>query len=517
MNLDQKINALSNPDLYPSQPDTVEVRQTHASAVFLAGDLVYKLKKPVDFGFLNYSTLERREQMCHAEVALNRRLSSGIYLGVSRLAATNGGVEIDGTGPTVDVVVRMKRLSDTDSLNARIGLDSITTAQISAAARKIASFHAAAARGVEIDTYGTPESISRNVNENFQQTQEFVNLTISKTQFDEIQAYASDFLRTNQEVFAERISSGHICDGHGDLRTDHVYFNSDVNIIDCIEFSDRLRYGDVAADTGFLLMDLDAMNRPDLAAELINAYVAAGGDNLEPVDLFYRCYRAYVRGKVAALETIGDVLDPDRQHQAQRDARRYFQLAHRYTHGALRPRLVLLSGFTGTGKSTLAEQLADVLPAHIISSDIVRKKLAGDNPDTRHIVPPGTGIYSPEMTDCVYDELLRKATRYLKRNQTVIVDASWLSRNHREAANATAIETKSQFLFVECVAPPDVVRERLANRDTESDRVSDGRWEIYQSQQLSADPVTEFASREHLVVDTTGSALSQIDTVLASL
>jgi predicted kinase len=273
----------------------------------------------------------------------------------------------------------------------------------------------------------------------------------------------------------------------------------------------------VASDTGFLAMDLDALNRPDLSDRLIATYVESSGFDLAPVLDFYRCYRAIVRGKVASFRLGEPDMTENERERVAREARRYFHLAQRYAAGQRGPRLIVMSGLTGTGKSTLARALAEVLPADVIDSDTTRKRLAGLEPGSRQEPGFEGGIYSREMSNKVYEALLDRAATSLARGSTVILDATYLRRDDRQRARELARDTGARLFFAGCDAPQAAVRERLEARSRDPERVSDGRWEIYTAQRKEFEPFDDIDDPELVRVDTLEPLGKQLESVLARL
>ena len=511
------VEALKQPEIYPSQPESVEFIETHASAVFIAGADVYKLKKQVDFGFLDYSTLPQRRLMCHLEVQFNRRLAPDVYLGVEELVQDGERVSLGGRGDVVDYLVHMRRLPDDATLASLVDRDAVSHRDIDRIARRIATFHQRALRGPEVDRWGLPAAIEQNVEENFEQVQPYLGRSIPVATFERIVHYAREFLVEQRGLLNQRVLDGLTRDGHGDIRADHVYLLDEVTIVDCIEFNDRLRYGDVATDVGFLAMDLDARNRPDLSDRLISSYTAASGFDVEPVLDFFRCYRAFVRGKVASFRLEQEGLDDAGRSDVRREARRYFHLAHRYAAADRGSRLILMNGLTGTGKSTLARALAGVLPAEVIDSDSTRKRLAGLSPTERDPSGYGEGIYSAAMTEKVYRELLVRAGKLLARGQTVILDATYTGRADRQQARELAQEFGAEFLIAQCEVAEDVARSRLLTRVDDPASVSDGRWEIYLAQRDTADPLDRAEEPVTRRIDTGRPMDSQVESLLLRL
>ncbi len=323
--------ALLNPAIYPERPREVEFSETHISLLFFTEDYVYKVKKPVDFGFLDFTDLEKRRFFCHQEVELNRRLSTNVYLGVVEISEENGGISLDGRGEVIEYAVKMRRISDDLLMSRLIEEGKVTERMIAGVAEKLTDFYSVADTNEEISSYGKPERIRQDTDENFHQTRTYIGLTISSRAFEAIQGATNSFLREKGASFERRIAEGKIRDCHGDLRSEHIYLGDEILIIDCIEFNRRFRYTDVAADIGFLAMDLDYRGRRDLSKHLIDSYIRMSGDRdvLEVLDL-YKCYRAYVRGKVESFRLDDQNISPHEKEEALRRARRFFRLSNGY-------------------------------------------------------------------------------------------------------------------------------------------------------------------------------------------
>ena len=513
------IQALLSPDAYPHPTDGIELLQTHVSYLFFAGDFVYKVKKPLDLGFLDFTTLEPRQHFCQEELRLNRRLCQGTYLDVVPVTFVDGEAKIDAKGTVVDYAVKMRRLPEEGMMTGLLERDAVASDQLALLAQVIADFHASSERSDEIDRLGGLKTAIGNWQENFEQTQSYVGRTIHQGQFKEIQAFVEDVAEEDEDLFALRVHEGRARDGHGDLRADAVCFLDDgVCIFDCIEFNERFRFSDVAADIAFLAMDLEYRGRRDLSDELMGRYLAATMDSTLPLMLpFYKCYRAYVRGKVDGFQLDQPAIGEAQKRQVAEGARRYFELAHSYATQD-RPRVLIVTiGVTGSGKSYLANALAARLGAVILSSDVVRKRLLGIEPTERRIDPIDAGIYSPELTEQTYQALLDQARPWLEQGKPVILDASYLTRAHRRAALSLAAKTDARFLALECAANEALVRERLSDRRGEERVVSDGRWEVYQSQQERREPVDELPVGSRMLVETAAPLNEQIDSVLAQL
>lgn len=506
------------------------LEETHISWVFLGEREVWKVKKPVDLGFLDFTTLESRRAACAAEVRLNRRLAPDVYLGVVPIVAdsrgrhrigpsASSGVDAlepvdDAVAEVVDWAVHMRRLDHADRADRRLENGRLDAEDLSRVARILADFHATARVDAATARFGTAESIEVNVRENFEQGQRTIDHYLRREQVEEIQAWQMAFLDAHDARFDDRRASGRVRDGHGDLRLEHVYLRGDeIRIIDCIEFNERFRFADICADIAFLAMDLTWHGRPDLAERFLAAYARHSGDyELYPLVDFYESYRAFVRGKIAAFVAASDT-DPRRRARARVEARRYYLLALAAERRTLvPPRVIAVGGVIASGKSTIADHLGAALAAPVVDSDRTRKQLLGVDP-TRPVEEPAfAGAYAPSRSEAVYDEVLHRADAVLRSRRSVVIDASFRARAARAAAADLARRHHVPFTFVECRAAPEVCRQRLARR-AESASVSDGRLAIFDDFVARFEPVDELGPDEHLVVDTA----KDLDSTLAGL
>jgi hypothetical protein len=515
---------LSQPTCYPHQPAHVEVVQTHISVVFLAGEVVYKLKKPVRFSFLDYSTLALRRHYCEEEVRLNRRLAPTVYLGVVPILYTGDAYRVQETvdlrhAVVVDYLVKMRRLPQDRTLDALIAADRITKEGIHALARRLVHFHRTAATG-DAAVFGAPAVIWQALADNFQETVSFVGHTISDKQYALIQDFSHLFFIEHQELFKQRISQGCVREGHGDLRCEHIYFlHEGITIVDCIEFSPRLRTCDVASELAFLAMDLELNGAPGLAAELVHTYaVHAADENFLRLLPFYQCYRAYVRGKVESLKSQEPEVPPADQERARRQARRAFRLASRYARGAPAPALVVVCGRIGTGKSTVARLLSEQTGFAVLSSDVVRKRLAGLLPTAHVGAAYGAGIYSEDFTRRTYAALRTQAAEELRAGRGVIVDATCKRPEDRRALLELAGCLHVPILFLECRASPAEVERRLRERERRGDTASDATWAIALQEQHDFPAFADIPEQYHLIIDTeqdVEDALTRVEERLA--
>jgi aminoglycoside phosphotransferase family enzyme/predicted kinase len=506
---------LSRPSAYPVAPASVELVETHISWVFLAGSHVYKLKKPVDLGFLDFRTLDQRRRACEAEVALNERLAPGVYLGVVPVCRAAGQCRLGGPGEVVDWAVHMTRLPDDRRADNLVTQGKLGGEHVDALARRLAAFHAQATCDEHTAQFGRVEVVLGNVAENFAQTRALVDRYLPRVELDELERRQTACVRARADLFDRRIAQGRVRDGHGDLRLEHVYFrDGGIDIVDCIEFSERFRFGDVCADIAFLSMDLAWRGRVDLAERLLAGYAQETNDfDLYALVDFYESYRAHVRAKVSSLVARDPAVGPALRERADREVRRYLLLALSAGRPALLPPcLVCVCGIIASGKSNVAALVANELSAPVVEADRTRKHLLGVAPSTHLDEPPWRGAYDPALTDRVYAEILRCAGVVLDSGRAVVVDASFRSRDWRRKALVLAGSRNVPPLFIECRVPPEVARERLLLRETTS-VVSDARLPIYDEFRAQFDPLDELPAAAHLVVDTQGPPMESLRVV----
>jgi len=490
--LQRIIQAMSLPDFYPHKPGSVEVIQTHISVVFIAGDLVYKIKKPVNFGFLNFSSLSKRRHYCHQEVVLNSRFSEGVYQGVVSIYRDEGRFNLEARGEEIEVAVLMRRIPEDRIMINMLEQDLVTLDMLDQLAQRLSELHRKARTSSTIASYGSIPVIYQNVRENFAQTERFIPETISKRRYEEIASLSYGFLADHADLFSKRVQQGFIRDCHGDLRLDHVVFGEKIMLIDCIEFNDRFRFGDIASDLSFLLMDLDDKAYPGFSRRIQEQYAAVSRDpDIVKLLPFYKSYRAFVRGKVHsfALEEP-EISQEDRADHAER-AKNYFRLSSTYLNPAPPPALIITFGFTGVGKSYIAAKAAQRLGTQVIRSDALRKRFLGLSETEQRLDKYGTGIYTATTTESIYQTMFQEAEQHLKRGDSIILDASFLKGSHRRQAADIARRCGAVFLIIHCVAATEVVRQRLEKRMREKTDLSDGRWEIYVRQQEGFDAIQE--------------------------
>jgi aminoglycoside phosphotransferase family enzyme/predicted kinase len=516
--LEDLIRAMSDPGIYPHGPESVQVVQTHISAVFIAGDLVYKVKKPFDFGFLDYTTLEKRKHFCQQEVLLNSRFSEDIYLGVVPIHQDRKGVNLRGHGEEIEAAVLMRRIPQDRVLENMLRNEEVTETILDRVAHRLAYFHSYAAGGPEIAGFGSIEVIYQNLRENFDQTLPFIGRTIDRNTHEEISARATDYLESHRDLIRDRMNKGFIRDCHGDLHLDHVVILNEIMLVDCIEFNDRFRYGDTAADLAFLLMDLDFQGFPAFGDRISQQYAAASEDpDILKLIGFYKSYRAFVRGKVNSFSLDDHEMSESDRSAAQDKAQEYFRLSLASLKPPPRPALIIMFGLSGSGKSYLGSRLGVRLGIAPILSDVVRKETMGV-PITQHQLDMyGQGIYTPNATERTYRVLMDKARRLLKRGESVILDATFLRYQDRILAKEVAREAGARFVLLECSVPDDIARQRLETRIVKENGPSDGRWEIYGQQKSRFEAIRPEELEYHRQWDSTSDVNSFLTPLVRDL
>ena len=475
-----QLETLLQPERYPEPSNAVSHLQTHISHLFLTDQFVYKLKKPVDFGFLDFTTLERRRHFCHEELRLNRRLSPDIYLEVVALHDDgNGGLCFGGEGQVVEYAVKMRRLPEERMLARLLDAGQVTATDVEAIARTVAAFHDAAATDQRIASFGSLVAIRANWLENLRQTVPYCGVTLSHTDHQLIGDWALSTLDGAAACFEERVAGGFIRECDGDLHSENICLDGQVHIFDCIEFNEQFRCSDTAADVAFLAMDLENHGRRDLAEWFVAAYCQESGDTgLLAVLSLYLVNRAFIRGKVESFRLDDPLIPPAEKQAAASRASRFFRLARGYLLRRRLPQSLLLTcGPTGCGKSSFAAELAFQLGISHLQADRERKQLAGVRPTER-----GADIYTADWNRATYERLAAMAAAELDAGRSVLVDATFRSAADRARFGLLAAEAGVPLTICVLSCPAGLVRQRLSDRQQADDSVSDGTWRVYQQQ-----------------------------------
>ena len=510
---------LLNPASYPHNPKKVKHVQTHASDVFIASPYVYKVKKPVDFGFLDFSTLEKRKHFIEIELVLNRRLTSGIYLEVLDISLTEGKY---GFGPGEEIVeyaLLMKELPEKYFLKNLLKEGKVTKKEFDDIALRLTRFYESERPDQNVSDYGKPGNIQKTLQESASISRKFIGRTISPGAFKAIEFYNGLFFETRSSLLRERMEGGHIKDCHGDLHLEHINIAPDgINIFDCIEFNERFRYIDTASDTAFLAMDLDYNGYFEYSKYFVSQISAAMRDSaLYRVLDFYKCYRAYVRGKVDSIKAFEPEVLEYLREEALTKAERYFKLSLRYSLLGSRPALLIVFGVIGSGKSTLADAVSKELSCPVISSDILRKELTGTEPYERKYEDYDSGIYAPEITEMTYEELIGRGIEIINTGAPALIDASFSKRKWREHVRTCASKYGIPVYFIQTLAPESVIRERLLKRELEGASVSDARLEILGRFTKEFEEPRELFGDNIITVDTTVDSRTQLGDLFQNL
>ena len=520
-NLPPLVAAMARPEFYPERPERVEFIQTHISYVFLTDSYVYKVKKAVRFPFIDCTTLQRRRLLCHEEVRLNRRLASTVYLGILPIRRTPAGFELLASseadaGDAVEYAVHMRRLPHERMLDQMVQRHEALPQDLRTIAQRINEFHFRAA-AANAWMYGSAAAVHKLICGNLAGAAQFTGKIFDPADLDAIDKYNRRFIETHWELLNQRARGGRVREGHGDLRCEHICMDTQPQIFDCVEFSERLRYGDVASEVAFLAMDLDRLAAHGLAAELVEAYASASGDrDLATLIPFYQCHRAVVRAKVDALKSVAaEVPEPERI-RARDSARDYLALARRYLD-PIEPAMVVVFGLAGTGKSTLARALSRRLGFDLISSDVIRKQLAGIAPTSRAGAEYGSGIYGENFTRRTYLTLLAEAESRLRKSRGVILDATFRHADERRLAIDIAARAAVGVLFIECRAPAEIALTRIAEREHRAGEISDANGAIYARQVKDFEAPNEIPEESRLTVDTSADFEQAVAAVIRAL
>ncbi|MCL4798813.1 MAG: AAA family ATPase [Burkholderiales bacterium] len=459
------IAALADPARYPHPVERVERLETHISWVLLAGEYAYKIKKPVDLGFLDFTTLEARRRFCEEELRLNRRTAPGLYLEVVPITGDAADPALGGDAPAIEYAVKMRRFDQAGLLDRVAKRGELTPALVDRIARAMAAFHGEVAVAAPDSPFGRPDGVAAPALANFEHVARLVGESPDRAQLARLREWTEREGERLAPAFAERKAGGFVRECHGDLHLGNIALvDGAPTPFDCIEFNADLRWIDVMNEVAFLVMDLLDHRLDPAAHRCLNAYLEATGDyGGLGVLRYYLVYRAMVRAKVACIRGHQPGVSDAVRGESEREYRGYLHLAERLSRlgGAA---LVLMHGLSGSGKTTVAQALLERIGAVRIRSDVERKRLHGLAAEARTGSAVAGGIYSADATRRTYARLGEAAAAAVRARWPAIVDATFLRRPERDEFRALARELGARFAILACAAPEPVLRERIAAR-----------------------------------------------------
>jgi len=462
------IKFLNNPESYSRPVKKVKHIQTYISDVFLTGKFAYKIKKPVNYGYLNFTTLAKRKFFCQQELQLNRRLSREIYLEVLPITEKDGKLKLGGSGKPVEYILKMKEIPQQYLMNKLIGKNKITKRIFDKLAQIVANFHARAETSKKISFFGSLKIINKNWQENFSQSKPFIGKTIGSADWKFLKKSVEKFIKQNKKIFNQRIKEKKIKDCHGDLHKGNIFIAPEkIYVFDCIDFNKRFRYQDVISEIAYFAMEMDFAGKKELSSYFIDQYFKFSKDQkLINLLLFYKCYRAYIRGKVGGFSLNNSDLSKKQKEANIKKVREYFVLAKKYAQEMNKSILVVGAGLPGIGRSTRLKFLAQKINAVILDSDIIRRQIK-------------VITYDKKSKLKVYQKMIDSAEKYLRQGKNVILDATFSKKEYRILLDKLIKKTKPDFYFIEFYCSDKIARQRLEKRSKEKS-FSQADWRVYQ-------------------------------------
>ncbi|MEQ1774870.1 MAG: AAA family ATPase [Burkholderiales bacterium] len=497
------ITALRSPACYAHPAGHIELLETHISWVILTGQYAYKIKKPVNLGFLDFSTLEARRRCCEEELRLNRRLAPSLYDAVVKITGSPDAPHVSGEGAAIEYAVRMREFPQSALASRLLTEGAITSKHIDALAARIAGFHAntgVAARG---SPYGAPETVIASARENFSALDQLLTDGTAKAPIAELRAWTEHEYHARWTLFVARQTDGYVRDGHGDLHLGNILMlDGQLTPFDCIEFNPALRWIDVMSEIAFLIMDLMDRGHTNFATRFLNAYLESA-DDYEGLKVlrFYLVYRAMVRAKVHGLRAAQSDISSTERARLLEACRGYIALAQRCANSAC-PAIILMHGMSGSGKSVVAQALAETFGAIRLRSDIERKRLSGLDPLARSGSKLASGIYTGELTLDTYNRLLDIARRATNAGYATVVDATFLKRWQRDLFRIEARMRGIPFAIVDVTAPEAALLARIANRAAAGSDASEADQAVLTYQLAQRDALTNEELPQVLHIDT---------------
>ncbi len=500
------VQGLKNPACYSHPVDQVRLIETHISWVVLTGLYAYKIKKPVKYSFVDFSTLEKRQWFCEEEMRLNRRLAAEVYLEVVPITGSPSNPQVDGQGTTFEWAVKMKQFSSEQKVHDLLASEEKAESLIFPLAERLAIFHANSEKADEDSLHGTPVTVWQPMKECLPEIPLSLLTQTNQEYLAIIDRWAQKEWRNLSDVFLRRKQAGFVRECHGDLHLGNIaMFEGNVCVFDALEFEPRLRWIDVMSEIAFLVMDLEKHSRRDLAFGFLNRYLEWTGD-YEGLIVFrwYKVYRALVRAKVAGLRLTQLAGNDTEEKRAKRELAGYLELAHRF-RARTTPSLILMHGISGTGKTTVSTEILKTIGAVRVRSDVERKRLFGERLESKDKDASEAGLYRSDMTVQTYDQLRDVARLLLKVGFSVIVDATFLQHQQRELFRVLAKEQACAWFIVDVFASAAVLAERIARRSREGHDASDATVDVMKRQQEIEESFTQEEGPHVIRVDSTDS------------
>lgn len=485
------VQTMSQPTFYDHPVEEVELIETHISWVFLAGNFAYKVKKPVNFGFLDFSTLAKRHHYCHEELRLNRRFAPQLYLTVKQIGGSLNAPILDDE-PALEYAVKMRRFPQNRQLDRMLAANQLESRHLTEFATKIAGLHQLAAPVEAGKPYGSPKSIIAPVLENFEQIRPLVKGSDPGKQLAKLEQLTHNALEKLNPALRQRKKEGFIRECHGDVHLANMaWFDDQPLLFDCIEFNENLRWIDVISDIAFLVMDLDDRGETGLGWHFLNRYLQETGDYQGlPLLNFYKVYRAMVRAKITCLRLAQGHLNEMQRSETEKLFQSYLDLAERYSLPQATP-LIITHGFSGSGKTTFATQLATLYGGVHIRSDVERKRLHGIAVASESGSPVGGGIYSAKAFADTYTRLRDIAHTVLGSGAPAIVDATFIKQQQRELFRLLAETLHVPLIILDFPLKQETLRQRIEQRSQEATHdASEATVEILDYQLEQAEPLT---------------------------
>jgi hypothetical protein len=502
------IQQLLNPDIYPHPVKQTELVETHISWVILTGDYAYKLKKPVNFGFLDFSTLAKRKHYCSEELRLNKRLAPQIYLETVAITGDDDSPQINGSGPVLEYAVKMRQFRQQDQFDRLLSRNQLDKQDILDLSQLIARFHQAAQPASKDSEFGDPEHVYAPAKENFSQIEPLLQNTLELALLREVADWSRGEFNYARAVMDERKRQGLVRECHGDMHLRNIAkYHADIVAFDCIEFNDNLRWIDVISEIAFIEMDLYDRDRRDFANILLNTYLQITGDYPAMRLLrYYLVYRAMVRAKVDCLRAHQKDIGAQEHTKTMNEFRHYLSLAKHFTQPAP-PFLLITSGLSGCGKTYASTGLMEYLPFVRIRSDVERKRLFGLAPDQASDSAVDSGIYTPQASQKTYARLADLARTILSSQWSVLVDAAFLQQEQRQQFRDLANELRLPFLILHFDAPQSVLIERITHRQLQRSQqqdASEADLQVLAAQMHRLHPPASNELAHTLKIDTSG-------------